>query len=58
MDKNYPTWRVGQRVKRKDSDEQGTVLSVSEQIKVKWDSGATSYFTSSEPMNVRLIPSN
>ena len=45
--------RVGQRVCRKDSDEQGTVVESNGEIKVKWDSGRTSYFRRGNPGNVR-----
>lgn len=39
-------WRVGQRVCREEDPEQlGTVTEVDRQeIKVKWDSGVTSYY--------------
>jgi hypothetical protein len=48
-------WRVGQRVVRKDSDENGTVLEVDRgTVKVKWDGGRTSYFRPDTPGNVQL----
>ena len=58
MDDDSPTWRVGQRVTRKNGDEPGTVVSVADKIKVKWDGGATSYFGLRRLVNVRLVPSN
>jgi hypothetical protein len=47
-------WRVGQRVRREDSQELGTIVEANEQIKVKWDNGQTSYFDRSSPSNVKL----
>ena len=49
------TFRKGQRVCRKDSQEQGTVVEANGHIKVKWDSGATSYLKRSKPGNVMLL---
>jgi hypothetical protein len=46
-------WLAGLRVTRKDSEELGTVVKVNGNIKVKWDSGQTSYFQHGEPSNVR-----
>ena len=46
-------WQAGQRVTRKDADELGTVVKINGNIKVKWDSGGTSYFRHGEPANVR-----
>ena len=54
MGDDYPSWRVGQRVRRKDSEELGTVVSSNGNIKVKWDNGATSYFKRGQPAKVRL----
>jgi hypothetical protein len=48
------TWPRGQRVSRKSTDELGTVVKTNGSIKVKWDSGQTSYFRHGEPGNVRL----
>jgi hypothetical protein len=48
------TWRVGQRVRRTDADAGGTVVEEGILIKVKWDRGATSYYRSHEPANIRL----
>src|SRR5947209_19357233 len=39
---NRATWRIGQRVARKDTKELGTVTETDGKIKVKWDTGATS----------------
>jgi hypothetical protein len=33
------TWRVGQRVIRKNTEELGTVVEIDGSIKVKWDLG-------------------
>jgi hypothetical protein len=38
------TWKVGQRVSRKDTDELGTVTKINGSVKVEWDGGRTSYF--------------
>jgi len=47
--------RVGQRVSRKDSRALGTVAEVSEHaIKIKWDSGATSYYRRDDLSDVVL----
>jgi hypothetical protein len=48
------SWKVGERVVRRDSEEQGTI-SESSPIKINWDSGATSYYDREKPGNVRLI---
>ena len=40
---NRTAWRVGQRVIRKDSKEEGTILEAGTKIIVKWDGGKTSY---------------
>lgn len=48
------TWRVGQRVGRKDTDQLGTVIEVDGEIKVKWDDGRTSYYRHGEQANVEL----
>jgi hypothetical protein len=62
MDPNAPpasnrhTWRAGQRVKRKDSDQLGTVIEVGSEIKVRWDNGQTSYFRHGQRANVELKP--
>ena len=48
-------WRVGRRVCREDSLELGTIIQATDrEIKVKWDSGQTSYFDRDPPSNVRL----
>lgn len=53
------TLQVGQRVSRKDSEEQGTVVEADGQIKVNWDSGQTSYFRRGRQGNVRRkVPRN
>jgi hypothetical protein len=48
------TWRVGQRVSRKDSNELGTIVEVDREVKVRWDGGRTSYFRRDVSSNVRL----
>jgi hypothetical protein len=47
-------WRTGQRVSREDSNELGTIVEADGDIKVKWDSGRTSYFRRDAPSNVKL----
>jgi hypothetical protein len=47
-------WRVGARVRRVDRDETGTIVEVDGKIKVKWDSGRTSYYQPGKPANIRL----
>ncbi|MBR0719706.1 hypothetical protein [Bradyrhizobium liaoningense] len=49
-----PTWKVGQRVARPSSNELGTVVEITrDQMKIKWDSGTTSY----HPPNVQATTS-
>lgn len=51
-----PNWCVGQPVARFDSDEEGIVVEANEvAIKVKWQSGATSYYRHGKPCNVQLV---
>jgi hypothetical protein len=45
--------RKGQRVSRKDSEEEGTVVEADGGIKVKWDRGRTSYYRRDQRANVR-----
>jgi hypothetical protein len=47
------TWRVGERVSRKNSDELGTVVKIDGKIKVRWDAGQTSYFRHGQQANVQ-----
>ena len=48
-------WRISQRVWRKVNSERGTVDEVTEHaIKIKWDSGATSYYRRDVVGNVLL----
>ena len=50
------TWPVGLRVSRQDGAELGTVVRVNGRaVKVRWDSGQTSYYRHGEEANVRLI---
>ena len=48
-------WRVGQRVSRKDTEEQGIISEANNQIKVKWDRGRTSYYRRNTPADIELI---
>ena len=48
----------GQRVRRKNADESGTVIEADGEIKVKWDGGRTSYFRRDQQANVRLEEPN
>jgi hypothetical protein len=51
-------WRVGQRVAHKKKDELGIVTEMDHgTIKVKWDSGRTSYYHPDAPANVKLTKS-
>lgn len=52
--RDVETLKTGQRVSRIDSEELGTVVEADGEIKVKWDSGRTSYFHRGERVNVRL----
>ena len=48
-------WRISQRVWRKVNRERGTVDEVTEHaIKIKWDSGATSYYRRDDVGSVLL----
>jgi len=53
---NRATWRVGQRVSRKNSKELGTVVETDGHIKVQWDNGQTSYYRHGAEANVELEP--
>ena len=47
-------WKVGRRVSRTDTEAIGTIVAiVFGQIKVKWDSGRTSYYEMGEHTNGR-----
>ncbi len=49
-------WKIGKRVSRPDGDDFGTVIALErDQIKVKWDGDATSYYALGKPINVRLV---
>ena len=54
LGRTVATMRAGQRVCRKTTDELGTVVEADGEIKVKWDSGRTSYFRRDQVANVRL----
>jgi putative component of toxin-antitoxin plasmid stabilization module len=48
-------WRMGERVSRIATGDRGTVDEVREHtIKIKWDSGATSYYRRDDLSNVLL----
>lgn len=50
-----PAWRAGQRVARiQDHGDQGTIVEANGKIKVRWDSGRTSYFRRNKPANVQI----
>ena len=46
---------MSQRVTREDSQESGTIVEVDGEIKVKWDSGRTSYYRRKNPANIRVV---
>ena len=51
------TWPIGLRVFRKDKPhELGTVIDNDGAIKVKWDSGKTSYYRHDREANIELEP--
>ena len=50
------TWPIGLRVSRKDTHEAGTVIENNNKIKVKWDSGETSYYRHGREANIQLQP--
>jgi hypothetical protein len=45
-------WRVGQRVTRVKPEAIGTVVEVDGRLKVKWDTGATSYYNLDQSPNI------
>ena len=47
--------RTGQRVSRKDTGELGTVVEADGEVKVKWDSGRTSYYRRKKPAKIELV---
>ncbi len=49
-------WKVGRRVCRPDGQDRGTIVEANGVIKVKWDSGRTSYFERGKQSNVLLEP--
>lgn len=51
-----PDWTVGRRVTRPDGKDRGRIVEAGDRIKVKWDSGRTSYFQRGKQSNVLLDP--
>ena len=49
-------WRVGARVFRDHTDVSGTIVEMTGHVKVKWDSGRTSYYRPGTLSAVRLKP--
>ena len=50
-------WKVGQRVRRYTSPARGSVTETNRHhIKVKWDSGQTSYFPHGDDADVQADP--
>jgi hypothetical protein len=49
-----PAWTIGRRVLRPDGTDAGAIVEAGDQIKVKWDSGRTSYFQRGKESNVLL----
>jgi hypothetical protein len=50
-------WRIGRRVSRTDKwarEELGTIVAANGAIKVRWDSGRTSYYRRNMPANLQL----
>jgi hypothetical protein len=50
-------WRVGLRVTRVNPEAIGTVVEVNGQLKVKWDTGATSYYSLDQSPNICPVES-
>jgi hypothetical protein len=48
------SWHAGVRVRRVDSSERGTIVEADGAIKVRWDSGRTSYYRRKVPANIRI----
>jgi hypothetical protein len=46
-------WKIGQRVSRKDTGEEGTIIEIKDNYKVKWDGDRTSYYERGKPGNVK-----
>jgi hypothetical protein len=51
---SFDSFRAGQRVRRKTTEELGTIVEADGDIKVKWDGGRTSYFRRGQKVDVRL----
>jgi hypothetical protein len=50
-------WRVGQRITRIKPEAIGTVVEVDGLLKVKWDTGATSYYSLNQSGNICPVES-
>jgi len=48
------SWHAGVRVTRVGSEESGTIVEADGAIKVRWDSGRTSYYRRKVPANIRI----
>ena len=50
-------WSIGRRVSRRDGSDAGTIVdSGNQDLKVKWDSGRTSYFQRQKLSDIVLDP--
>jgi hypothetical protein len=49
-------WRVGVRVSRGDGSASGTIIEADGELKIRWDSGRTSYYRRKVPTDIRAIP--
>jgi hypothetical protein len=50
-------WYVGQRVTRVKPEKIGTVVEVDGRMKVKWDTGGTSYYSLDQSRTIRPVES-
>jgi hypothetical protein len=48
-------WRVGDRVRRQDTNVTGSIIENGAWLKVKWDDGATSYYRAHKAANIKLV---
>ena len=56
--KGSKVWSVGKRVLRPDGTDTGAIVEVAGRIKVKWDSGRTSYFQFGKTANLLFAAPN